>query len=75
MSFEISPVVAQMIRQQMASGRYSSHDEPLIDALESLNAEQQELRAIQEGLDSLDRGEQGVSLDEAFEKLRNRHSI
>ena len=44
-------------------------------ALESLNAEQHELRAIQEGLDSLDGGEQGVSLDEAFEKLRNRHPI
>ncbi len=73
MSFEISPVVAQVIRQQMASGRYSSHDELLINALESLNAEQHELRAIQEGLDSLDGGEQGISLDEAFEKLRNRH--
>jgi putative addiction module CopG family antidote len=72
-SYEISPVVEELIRNRMTSGRYSSADELLIEALQSLDAEEEEIRAIQEALDSLDRGEQGVSLDEAFEKLRNRH--
>jgi hypothetical protein len=59
----------------MASGKYSSEDELLCTALGLLDAEDEELRAIQDSLDDLDRGDEGIPLDEAFANLRARYDI
>lgn len=65
-----SPAVEQLIRDKMASGRYGSEEELLVEALQSLDQNDDDLKAIEEGLASLDRGEEGVPLSEAFERLR-----
>lgn len=75
MSIEVSNKVAELIRTQMASGRFTSEDELLFEALQSLAAEDEELRAIEEGLASFDRGEPGIPLADAFEQLRKKHSL
>jgi Arc/MetJ-type ribon-helix-helix transcriptional regulator len=75
MQFQLSPTVEQLIRAKMASGQYSSEDELLLDALQSLDESDEEMRAIALGLESVERGDEGILLDEAFDKLRQRHNI
>ena len=59
MRYQFPPNVQRLIDAPMGSGRYASADDLLRDALEPLEAEQDDLRAIQEGLDSVERGEEG----------------
>jgi hypothetical protein len=73
MAHQFSPTVEQLIREKMASGRYSSEEELLLDALHSPEGNEEELRAIQEGIDSVEPGNEGVALDQAFEKIREMH--
>jgi hypothetical protein len=75
MSQPLSVTVEQLIRNRMASGRYSSEEELLVAALQSLDEIDEEIQAVEEGLASVERGEQGVPLDEAFNRLRKKHSI
>ena len=75
MTQQFSATVEQLIREKMASGRYGSEDELLLEALQSLDESDEELRAIEEGLSSIGRGEVGVPLDEAFIRLRQKHQI
>jgi Arc/MetJ-type ribon-helix-helix transcriptional regulator len=70
-----SPIIEQIVREKMASGKYATEDDLLLDALRSLDAEEDELRAIREGIDSVDCGEEGVPLHDAFQKLRAEHQI
>ena len=71
---QFSPDVEQLIRDQMASGKYASEDELLLDALQSLEADQKDLAAIQEGLDWFDAGNAGATVEEVFEKLSRKHN-
>jgi putative addiction module CopG family antidote len=73
MSHQFSAAVEQLIQQQMASGRYTSEDDLLLSALQLLEDNESDLLAIQEGIDSVDRGEEGVSLDDAFQKLNDKY--
>ena len=57
------------------SRRYSSKEELVPSDLQALEAKEYELRAIEEGIDSVERGDEGVALDQAFEKLREKHRI
>ena len=75
MAFHYPPLVEQVIRQKMASGRYESEEQLLLQALDSLDEEEDDVKAIEEALESLDRGEPGVPLDEAFEKLRRKYGL
>jgi len=70
MSHQFSPNIEQLIRQKMSTGLYSSEDELLSNALQALDHDEEELRAIQEGLQSLDEGKEGVSVEEAFQRVR-----
>jgi Arc/MetJ-type ribon-helix-helix transcriptional regulator len=72
---QFSPTVEQLIRDKMASGRYGSEEELLVEALQALDESDADLKAIEEGLSSMDRGEEGVPLDEAFDRLRQKHQI
>jgi antitoxin ParD1/3/4 len=75
MSHQFSPAIEQLIRDKMTSGKYASEDEVLRDALQSLDAKDEELRAIKEGIDSVERGEEDVSVEVAFPELRAHHQI
>lgn len=76
MASHFSPAVEQLIRDKMSTGRYASEDELLVEALNSLSEEEeQDLRAIEEGLASLRRGEKGATVEEAFDRLRQKYSI
>ena len=69
------PEVDEIVRRQMATGHFESEDQLLLCALRSLESEQEEWLAIKEGLDTLDRGEEGISLNEAFEAVRAKYDI
>ncbi len=75
MTQQFSPTVEQLIRDKMASGRYRSEEELLVEALQSLDEGDEDLTAVEDGLSSIDRGEKGVLLDEAFDRLRQKHKI
>jgi Arc/MetJ-type ribon-helix-helix transcriptional regulator len=75
MTQQFSPTVEQLIRDKMASGRYGSEEELLVEALQALDDSDADLKAIEEGLASVDRGEEGTPLDEAFDRLRQKHQI
>jgi hypothetical protein len=73
MTEPISPAVEKLIRDKMATGRYGSEEELLVEALHALDESDEDLQAIEEGLASLDRGEAGVPLSEAFARLRQKY--
>ena len=75
MGHQFSPEVERLVQQHMATGKYATEDELLVEALHTLAVERRELAAVQEGIDSLERGEQGLSLDEAFEAVRRKHNV
>lgn len=78
MSYAFPPDIAALVQQQMVAGRYRSEDDLLRDALERLteetSADDEDLEAILEGLKDVDRGEPGMSVDEAFRWILERHS-
>jgi len=73
MSYELSPNVERLVRERMATGHYTSEEQLLVEALAALDATDEETRAIEEGLKSVDAGDDGISADEAFTRLRRRH--
>ena len=75
MGHQFSSEVNRLVQQHMATGHYASEDDLLVEALHTLTDERRELAAIQEGIDSLERGEQGLSLDEAFDAVRRKHNV
>lgn len=75
MATQLSPDLQRLIDEQMATGEYASEEAVLADALHSLAQEKSELRAIQDALDGLDRGEPGVPVEVAFASLRAKYGI
>lgn len=75
MPHQFSPTVERLIRARMESGKYATEDELMLEALQSLEEDDRELQAIQEALDSLDRGEMGTELDDAFLKIREKYNV
>lgn len=56
MSHQFAPDVQRLIEAQMASGRYQSEDELLLDALNALDARQADFAAIQAGIEDMEAG-------------------
>ena len=75
MSYHFPPELNALVQRQMAVGVFASEDEFLILAVRSFESQQEDWMAIQRSLDSLDSGEQGLSLEEAFDVVRQRHNI
>ena len=73
MTRNLSPNVESLIRTLMATGRYRSEDDLLFEALERLNNEavdeDEDMQAILEGLNEIDRGVPGVPLEDARQIL------
>ena len=74
-AYPFPPNVERLVKEHMGSGNYTSEDELLLEALESLRTEAEECAAIQEGINSLERGDPGLALDEAFDAVRARHKL
>ena len=56
MEYELPPDVARQVRQRVASGRYANEAEVLRDALAALESRDQQLAAIQAGIDDMEAG-------------------
>jgi Arc/MetJ-type ribon-helix-helix transcriptional regulator len=78
MPYQFPPDLAELVRSQMASGRFASVDDLLRDALRSFSIDQidpDDLAAIYEALNELDAGDPGVDVDEAFRRIRKKCGI
>ncbi|MCA9211868.1 MAG: type II toxin-antitoxin system ParD family antitoxin [Planctomycetales bacterium] len=75
MSYQFPPDLEELIRKQMATGEYGSEDDVLREALRSLDIQRDDWDAIQAALKTLDAGETGVSLDDAFRQVRDRNGV
>ena len=75
MSYQFPPDVDEQVKKQMATGEYASEDDVLREALRTLNQQRNDWEAIQAGLKTLDDGNTGVSLDDAFRQVRERNNI
>jgi putative addiction module CopG family antidote len=56
MSVEIAPDIWTEIQRQVATGSYASPDEVLRDALAALRSREEEVCAIQEGIEDMEAG-------------------
>ena len=75
MVYQFSSDVESLINAQMATGNYGSHEELFRVALEQLAAQDEEVRAIDESIELLEAGDQGLSLEDAFNSLRQKYNI
>jgi Arc/MetJ-type ribon-helix-helix transcriptional regulator len=70
--------VETLIRQHMATGKYRTEGDLLREALVRLNEdavdEDEDMEAILEGLEEVDRGDPGMSVEETFRWILERHS-
>ncbi|MCH8048072.1 MAG: hypothetical protein IID44_30630 [Planctomycetes bacterium] len=74
MSTEISPDNEAFICRAVENGQFESRQDALDAAVGLLRDEVESISAIQEGLDSIERGE-GIPLAEADALLRKKHGI
>jgi len=72
MSYPFPSDLLQMVQTHLSTGRYSSEDELLRDALQALAAREEDYVAIQQAIDEWKNGDDGVPLGEAFDRLRKR---
>ncbi|MGD9635090.1 MAG: hypothetical protein AB7G28_19270 [Pirellulales bacterium] len=75
MDYQFSSDVESLISAQMATGNFQSHDELFRVALEQLAAHDEEVRAMNESIDLLEAGDQGVPLADAFDSLRKKYDL
>lgn len=73
--YDFPPQLDELLQEQLSSGEYASEDDVLLAALQSLQATSDDRAAVREALDTLDAGEQGVSLQEAFDEVRRRNNV
>ena len=72
--YKFPPVVSQLVQKQLATGQFATEDEVLLAALQTLETESEDWIAVREALDSLEAGDRGMSLQDAFDEVRKRHS-
>ena len=64
--------VEQIVESKMSTGRYTTEDELLKDALGALAAEDIEVAAIQAAIDQWREGDAGRAIEIAFDEVRRR---
>jgi putative addiction module CopG family antidote len=74
MPYSFPPDVKRLIDAEMKSGRYTSEDEVLREALDALASESEELAAIRVALAEWHAGDVGVSIDDAIQSIHDRHN-
>ncbi len=70
MPFVVPQDVAELVANQMATGRYHSGDEVLRSAMQALAEVDEDLAAVQQALSEWRSGDEGVPLDDAFRQIR-----
>lgn len=75
MSYQLPPDVVELVQKQIATGRYTTQDEVLREALNALAAEDAEIRAVEEALDRIEDGDPGIRLEDAFAVIRAKYVI
>ena len=70
----MNSLIVRLIEEHMASGRYRSEDDLLLDALSALDARQIELAAIQEGIEDMEAG-RVQPLNTIVDSIRAKHSF
>ena len=75
MSYRLSPELERLVQERMESGRYASEEELLREALHALDDADDDLAAIQEAIDGLKAGDEGIPADVVFEELRAKYNI
>lgn len=73
--YKFPPAVSDLVQKQLATGQFATEDEVLLAALQTLETESEDWLAVREALDSLEAGDRGMSLQDAFDEVRKRHSI
>jgi putative addiction module CopG family antidote len=74
MAYQFPPDLDEEIKGRMASGQYASEDEVLREALRALRWRDQEVAAIQEGIEDMEAG-RTKPLREFDREFRKRHNI
>lgn len=69
----LSPEVDQLSREQMATGQYASENELIEQAIRALRWQEQEVSAIQAGIDDMEAG-RVVGVRDFDRSLRSRLS-
>jgi putative addiction module CopG family antidote len=72
MSYSFPSDVKEMVQSRLASGRYSSEDDVLRDALRALSNEEDDVAAVREAIDEWRAGDEGIPLADAFDEVRER---
>ena len=73
MHYAFPPDVQQLIAGRLASGRYANEDDVLRDALQALEEIDDDATAVQAAIDEWQSGDEGLPLDDAFERVREEH--
>jgi Arc/MetJ-type ribon-helix-helix transcriptional regulator len=71
MPYQFPPDVDQLVKEQMASGRYTTEDELLREAMTALQRRNEEIAAIQEGIDDMNEGRH-QPFDEVDQEIRQQ---
>ena len=74
MKYELPPDVAQQLKQRVATGQYASEADVLRDALAALESRDQELAAIQAGIDDMEAG-RVRPFDQADAEIRDHFGL
>ena len=74
MPYQFPPEIDHLIKQQLASGSYASENEILRDALNALIQRNEDLSAIQAGLDDMRAG-RVYALEDVADEIRRKHGF
>jgi putative addiction module CopG family antidote len=74
MSVDLAPDVWDEIQQQLASGSFASTDEVLREALTALRSREEEVYAIQEGIEDMEAG-RVMPLRQFDREFRQRNAL
>jgi len=74
MQERLTPEVDQLIREQMATGQYASENDLILQAIQALRWQEQEVAAIQDGVDDMEAG-RVIALRDFDRDFRTRHNI
>jgi antitoxin ParD1/3/4 len=76
MSYQFPPDIDALVQHQLAAGNFANEDDVLRAALVQLAGEDEDdLEAIQESIDLLEKGDPGRPAEEVFAELRARYNI
>ena len=75
MPYSFPSDVKKLVESHLASGRYSTEDDVLRDALRALSDEEEDIAAVQDAINEWRAGDEGLPLAEGFDQVRQRSQI